>query len=232
MIAIVDYGMSNLRSVRHAFEYLGAEARIVDTPDALQDARAIVLPGDGAFGPAMANLHARGWVAPLYDVMARGMPFLGICLGMQLLFETSHERGEHRGLGVLRGEVKRFPDHAGKIPQIGWNQLRIHPRSRFLQGVRDGAFAYFVHSYYCEPGDTQVVAAQTEYGISYASAVEVGRIWGAQFHPEKSGDDGLRMLRNFLEMVNENATHGTQVIADAVRRTASGGERDAGSSCA
>ena len=198
MIAIIDYGMSNLRSVRHAFEYLGAEARIVDSPRELEHARAMVLPGDGAFGPAMENLRAFGWLEPLRAAIQRGVPFLGICLGMQLLFDSSEENGVHQGLGILRGTVKKFPSHAGKIPQIGWNQLRIKPSSHFLAGVPQSAFAYFVHSYYCAAQDETVIAAHTEYGLAYASVVEAGNVWGAQFHPEKSGADGLRMLRNFV----------------------------------
>lgn len=201
MIAIIDYGMSNLRSVQHAFQYLGADARIADSPATLRNARAIVLPGDGAFGPAMENLRARGWLEPFHDAIARGMPFLGICLGMQLLFETSHENGTHQGLGILRGTVKKFPSDVGKIPQIGWNQLQIQPHSKFLAGISQNAFAYFVHSYYCDARDENVIAARTEYGISYASVVEEGKVWGAQFHPEKSGADGLKMLENFLGLV-------------------------------
>lgn len=200
MIAVIDYGMSNLRSVRHAFEYLGADARIVDSPAALADAHALVVPGDGAFGPAMENLRARGWLEPISRAVERGMPFLGICLGMQLLFDSSKEMGDHRGLGVLRGRVKKFPTTAGKIPQIGWNQLRVRGACKFLNGVRDGAYAYFVHSYYCEADEPGVVTAQTDYGIEYASVVEKDNVWGAQFHPEKSGEDGLRMLRNFLAL--------------------------------
>lgn len=203
MIAIIDYGMSNLRSVHHAFEYLGADARIVDSPATLRSARAIVLPGDGAFGPAMGNLRAFGWLEPFHAAIARGVPFLGICLGMQLLFDESTENGEHRGLGILRGRVKKFPPGAGKIPQIGWNQLQINLSSKFLVSVSQNAFVYFVHSYYCEADDARVIAAKTEYGIAYASVVEHGNVWGAQFHPEKSGADGLTMLRNFLQLVRE-----------------------------
>lgn len=203
MIAIIDYGMSNLRSVRHAFEYLGADARIIDAPEMLNEARALVLPGDGAFGPAMENLRERGWLEPLGAAIARGVPFLGICLGMQLLFDSSEEMGEHRGLGLVHGRVKKFPQSAGKIPQIGWNQLRAKPKSKFLAGVNDGAYAYFVHSYYCEADDASVVAAQTEYGIEYAAVVEKENVWGAQFHPEKSGTDGLQMLKNFMAMAQE-----------------------------
>lgn len=203
MIAIIDYGMSNLRSVHHAFEYLGADARIVDSPADLRTARALVLPGDGAFGPAMQNLSTLGWLEPLQSAIGRGVPFLGICLGMQLLFDTSDENGAHRGIGFIRGTVKKFPAGAGKIPQIGWNQLQIQPQSRFLAGVPQNAFAYFVHSYYCQATDETVIAARTVYGISYASVVEQGNVWGAQFHPEKSGEDGLRMLRNFVALVRQ-----------------------------
>ncbi len=202
MILIIDYGMSNLRSVRHALTYLGAEACIRDSPRDIDRASALVLPGDGAFGPAMENLRAGGWLEPIYKAIARGVPFLGICLGMQLLFDSSEEMGEHRGLGILRGRVKKFPPSAGKIPQIGWNQLYVHDSSNFLRGVPNGAYAYFVHSYYCEADDAKGIAAQTEYGVWYASVVESGNVWGAQFHPEKSGQDGLRMLQNFLERVN------------------------------
>lgn len=202
MFAIIDYGMSNLRSVRHALEYLGADARIVDSPETIKHARALVLPGDGAFGPAMENLRACGWVEPLTRAIESGIPLLGICLGMQLLFDMSEEMGEHRGLGILRGRVRKFPLRAGKIPQIGWNQLRVRASSKFLNGVNDGAYTYFVHSYYCQADEANIIAATTEYGIEYASVVEKGNVWGAQFHPEKSGALGLKLLQNFLTNVH------------------------------
>ena len=196
MIAIVDYGMSNLRSVRHAFTSLGAEARIVSAPDSLEAASGIVLPGDGAFGVAMENLTRQGWVGALSGAIARGVPFLGICLGMQLLFETSAEMGEHRGLNVLPGRVRKF--EAGKIPQIGWNQIRKVRESKMLANAADSTWVYLLHSYYCEPTQESLVAATTEYGTTYASAIERGNIWGVQFHPEKSGKAGLDLLANFL----------------------------------
>jgi glutamine amidotransferase len=199
MIAIVDYGMSNLRSVRRGLEAVGAHADIITEPERLGTARGILLPGDGAFGQTMTNLSAGKWIEPLRAAIARGVPFLGICLGMQLLFDASEERGAYPGLGILRGRVKRFPK--GKVPQIGWNQLRVRQGSRFLAGVSDGAYAYFVHSYYCEPEEPAVSAAQTEYGIEYTSVVEWQNVWGAQFHPEKSGEDGLTMLGNFVKFV-------------------------------
>lgn len=202
-IAIVDYGMSNLSSVRHAFAHLGTEPEIVDAPAVLAGADGIVLPGDGAFGPTMENLRTRGWLAPLAAALDRGVPFLGICLGMQLLFDSSSENGEHRGLGLIRGRVEKFPEAAGKVPQIGWNELSLRPGARMFRGVADGAYAYFVHSYYCAAEMPEVVAAETEYGLRYASAVESGRVWGTQFHPEKSGEDGLNVLRNFVALVED-----------------------------
>ncbi len=202
MIAIVDYGMGNLRSVQRGFERVGAEARIVQSPRELKDARGIVVPGDGAFGKAMENLRAANWVEPLRTACERGIPFFGICVGMQLLFETSEEMGQHKGLGILRGSVKRF--HSGlKVPQMGWNQIRISPMnhsSSLLRDVPDGGYAYFVHSYYCAPSDPSVIAATTDYGIEFASVVARGNIFGVQFHPEKSQLVGLKMLENFVEM--------------------------------
>lgn len=195
MIAVVDYGMSNLRSVQRGLEAVGAQVRVIEKPDDLAAAGGIVLPGDGAFAQTMDHLNRMGWVEALRAAIERGVPFLGICLGMQLLFDTSEELGKHGGLGILPGSVKRFP--WGKVPQIGWNQLRVEPSSRLLAGVQDGSYAYFVHSYFCVPQDRQVVSARTDYGVEYASAVERENVWGVQFHPEKSGKDGLTMLRNF-----------------------------------
>ncbi len=199
MIAIVDYGMSNLRSVRRGLEAAGARVRVVQEPGELEGASGIVLPGDGAFGQTMENLAAAGWTEPLRQAITRGVPFLGICLGMQLLFETSEEAAECRGLGLLPGNVRKF--QSGKVPQIGWNTLHVRRHSEFLAGVPDQTYVYFVHSFYCEPKDANVAAAWTEYGIRYASAVERAHIWGTQFHPEKSGEAGLRMLDNFSKAV-------------------------------
>ncbi|MDE3090551.1 MAG: imidazole glycerol phosphate synthase subunit HisH [Chloroflexota bacterium] len=201
MIAIIDYGMGNLRSVQKAFEKIGATARIVPFPRDIENARGIVLPGVGAFGQAMDNLRAIGWVEPLRDACARGVPFIGICLGLQLLFESSEEMGQHEGLGILRGEVKRFNGEL-KVPQMGWNQIHIKAKQRspLLRDVADGSYAFFVHSYYCAPRDLGVVLATTDYGIEFASVVGRASIFGAQFHPEKSQSVGLKMLENFAAM--------------------------------
>ena len=202
MITIVDYGVGNLRSVQKALERVGATAVVSDDPDALEAARGVVLPGVGAFGDGMANLRARGLVEPVLRQVEQGKPLLGICLGMQLLFEESEEMGHHRGLGLLSGRVVRFPEGELKVPHIGWNQLRIR-RGPVLDGVADGAYAYFVHSYYPVPEEAGDVQATTEYGFAFASVVGRGDIWGAQFHPEKSQEVGLRLLANFARRVGE-----------------------------
>jgi glutamine amidotransferase len=204
MIAIIDYGMGNLRSVQKAFEKIGAEARIIELPRDLRDARGIVLPGVGAFGQAMENLRAAHWIEPLRDAVERGVPSIGICLGMQLLFESSEEMGQHKGLGILRGEVKRFNGEL-KVPQMGWNQIHIQQPNALLRDVADGSYAFFVHSYYCAPRDASVVVATTDYGIGFASVVAHGNVFGAQFHPEKSQAVGLKMLENFARIVKRDA---------------------------
>jgi glutamine amidotransferase len=199
MIAIVDYGVGNLRSVQKAFQAIGYQARIVAQPEELNDASSIVLPGVGAFGDAMDNLREGGWVAPLLGDIRQEKPFMGICLGMQLLFEQSDEMGVHRGLGLFPGRVPKF-EPGLLVPQIGWNQIHIQRPHPLLEGVLSGSFAYFVHSYYVEPEDENIVLAETDYGIHYASVVGMQRAFGIQFHPEKSQDVGLRILRNFARM--------------------------------
>lgn len=206
MIAIIDYGMGNLRSVQKAFEKIGAPARLVPFPRELERARGIVLPGVGAFGQAMENLRAIGWDIALRQAVARGTPLLGICLGMQLLFESSEEMGQHQGLGIVRGAVKRF-DGALKVPHIGWNTVRVKQASPLLNNVPDGSYAFFVHSYYCAPRDESVILATTDYGIEFASIVGQGNVFGAQFHPEKSQHVGLKMLANFAELVARNTPY-------------------------
>jgi glutamine amidotransferase len=200
MIAIVDYGVGNLRSVQKALERVGAKAVVASDPAQLDTAQGIVLPGVGAFGDGMDNLRARGLVRPLRDQVAQDKPFLGICLGMQLLFDESEEMGFHEGLGLLAGRVVRFPESDLKVPHIGWNQLQ-GCGSGVLTGLNDGEYAYFVHSYYVVPAERSDVVATTEYGVDFASVVSRDRIFGAQFHPEKSQDVGLRLLKNFAGVV-------------------------------
>jgi glutamine amidotransferase len=206
MIAVVDYGMGNLRSVQKALERMGAEAVVTSdsagATAALEAARGVVLPGVGAFGDAMDNLRARGLLAPIMRQVERGKPLLGICLGMQLLFEESQEMGRHQGLGLLPGRVVRFPAGVLKVPHVGWNQLHA-PQGALLEGVAPGAYAYFVHSYYAVPEEPADVLATTEYGVEFSSVVGRGKIWGAQFHPEKSQDVGMRLLGNFSRLVKE-----------------------------
>jgi glutamine amidotransferase len=202
MIAIVDYGVGNLRSVQKGLERVGAAAIVTSDPAELDAGQGVILPGVGAFGDAMANLRERALLAPVLRQVEAGKPLLGICLGMQLLFEESEEMGRHRGLGLLRGRVVRFPEGDLKVPHIGWNQLHA-PRGAVLAGIREGAYAYFVHSYYALPEHSRDVLATTDYGIEFASVVGQGRIWGAQFHPEKSQEVGLQLLQNFSQLVAE-----------------------------
>jgi glutamine amidotransferase len=198
-LAIVDYGMGNLRSVQKAFERLGHAAEVTGDPDRIGAAPAVVLPGVGAFGACMANLAAHGLVEPVRDVIARGRPFLGICVGMQILFEESEEFGPVAGLGVLPGRIVRFPhDPARKVPHMGWNSLRIVRPAAALAGIDDGAYVYFVHSYYPVPSDPAVVATTTPYGEEFASSVVRDNVFACQFHPEKSQRVGLRVLDNFV----------------------------------
>jgi glutamine amidotransferase len=201
MIVIVDYGVGNLRSVQKSLERVGAAAVVRSDPAALDGARGIVLPGVGAFGDGMEHLRARGFVEPLLRQVAGGKPLLGICLGMQLLFEGSEEMGSHQGLGLLPGRVVRFPEGDLKVPHIGWNQLEpARHAGPLLDGIAAGAYAYFVHSYYVLPAEAGDVLATTEYGVEFASVVGRDRVWGAQFHPEKSQEVGLRLLSNWLSI--------------------------------
>jgi glutamine amidotransferase len=201
MIAIVDYGIGNLRSVQKALEQVGATAVVSSDPAVLDAAQGVVLPGVGAFGDGMANLQARRLIEPVVRQVEQGKPLLGICLGMQLLFDESEEMGRHEGLGLLPGRVVRFREGDLKVPHIGWNRLQIHA-DRLLEGIADGAYAYFVHSYYAAPEQAGDVLATTEYGVEVASVVGRGSVFGAQFHPEKSQEVGLRLLRNFAHLVD------------------------------
>lgn len=199
MLTIVDYGVGNLRNVYMAFRRLGVEARVTAEARDVRRASALVLPGVGAFGDAIGNIRALGLEADLVAAARGDTPFLGICVGMQLLFEVSEELGEHRGLGVLGGRVRRFA--AGlTVPHMGWNQIHQTQPTPLWAGLPDGAFAYFVHSYYAVPTEPAVVAATTDYGPDYCSAVARGHLAAIQFHPEKSQDVGERILRNFLAL--------------------------------
>ncbi|HID62858.1 MAG TPA: imidazole glycerol phosphate synthase subunit HisH [Anaerolineae bacterium] len=202
MIAIIDYGMGNLRSVQRAFQKVGAEVVITDERETIKSARAVVLPGVGAFGDAMTNLRSQGLVETIERVVERGKPLFGICLGLQLFFEESEEMGLHRGLGFFPGQVRRF-DVGLKVPHIGWNQVHIRRQGPLLAGLADGSYAYFAHSYYVEPTEDDIILATTDYGLDFASIVGQGNVFGIQFHPEKSQDVGLRILSNFVAMVEK-----------------------------
>ncbi len=195
-LTIVDYGAGNLRSVYMAFQRLGISARVSSEPRDLAAAKAIVLPGVGAFGDNIGRIRARGLEEPLVAAIRAEVPFLGICLGLQMLFETSDELGEHRGLGVLAGRVRRFPPGL-HVPQMGWNQVRQVRPCALWRDLPDDSYVYLVHSYYVEPQEAEVVAGTTDYGLTYASAVAQGNLYGIQFHPEKSQDVGARILHNF-----------------------------------
>lgn len=198
MITIIDYGMGNLHSVQKAFEKVGADVRVSvsSKPEDIRKAGAIVLPGVGAFGDAMKNLSRRGLVDVIKEEVAAGKPFLGICLGLDLLFEESDEHGLHEGLGLLPGRVELLSTDL-KVPHIGWNSVSVRKQSRLLEGIPDGSFFYFVHSYAVVPRDEQDILCATGYGCEFVSAVEHGNIAAVQFHPEKSSSLGLAMLRNF-----------------------------------
>ncbi len=206
MIAIIDYGMGNLRSVQKGFEKVGFEAVVTSDPKAILGAERIVLPGVGAFRDCMKNLEQGGFIDPILRVINEGRPFLGICLGLQLLFSESEEFGNNRGLGLIPGRVLRFP--AGmtrggeelKVPHMGWNSLSIKQCDGLFNGIPDGTYFYFVHSYYVMPEDPSVIAATTDYGMEFCSSVRKDNIVATQFHPEKSQERGLAILRNFGEM--------------------------------
>jgi len=201
VIAIVDYEMGNLKSVHKAFESVGHRATVTRDPQAIADASHVVLPGVGAFGDCMRNLERHGLVEPVLGAIRAGKPFLGICLGFQLLFSESEEFGTHRGLGVIPGRVVRFASGGSptlmKVPHMGWNSIAIGKRSPVLDGVPDGAFMYFVHSYYVVPDDQSVACTMTDYGRPFVSSVARDNIFACQFHPEKSQSEGLRIIRNF-----------------------------------
>ena len=205
MIAIIDYGMGNLRSVQKGFEKIGAEAVVTADPRVVLEADKIVLPGVGAFRDCMHNLEQAGFVEPILKVITEGRPFLGICVGMQLLFTDSTEFGLYKGLNVIPGHVQRFSEDMTvaaeklKVPQMGWNQLCFKQRPPAFEGIADESNVYFVHSYYVQPDSNDVIATTTDYGFEFCSSVWKDNIVATQFHPEKSQSVGLRILKNFAE---------------------------------
>ena len=200
MIAIADYGIGNLGSVTKAFRRAGAEVLLTGDPDALRRADALVLPGDGAFAATMAEVERRGLVPVLREAVLAGKPLLGICIGMQLLFEESEEHGRHRGLGFLPGRVRRFEGEL-PVPHMGWNALRARRAHPLVDAVPDGSYVYFVHSYYRDAPE-DVVLASSDYGREFAAVVGRGAVLGVQFHPEKSQEVGLRMVESFVGIVD------------------------------
>lgn len=205
MIGIVDYGRGNLRSVEKALEKVGFEAAIMASPAELSLANGLILPGVGAFADAMQALAQAGWIEPLLQFARSGRPFLGICLGMQILFEVGEEHGEHAGLGLLAGRVVKFPQ-GRKVPHMGWNSLSIEQPSLLMEGIPDESYFYFVHSYYAVPAEKRDIAATSDYGVVFPAVVGRDNIWGAQFHPEKSSPWGLNLLTNFGKWVDEDAS--------------------------
>jgi glutamine amidotransferase len=198
-VAIIDYGVGNLRSVEKAFAATDCAAIVSSDEKDLRAAEKLVLPGVGAFGACMRALRERGFDQLVRERVEEGTPLLGVCVGMQLLFEESDEFGATPGLGLLRGRVRRFSDEL-VVPHVGWNRIQQRQSHALFADVTNGSFFYFVHSYYCEPGDKSVVTGETEYGLKYASVVAKDNLCGVQFHPEKSQDAGLRLLRNFARL--------------------------------
>ncbi len=201
MIAIIDYGMGNLKSVHKAFTAIGASTVVTSVPSDIDNAEAIVLPGVGAFADCMKNLYERGLVEAVLRAIEKGKPYLGICLGLQILFDQSEEFGLSHGLGIIPGRVKRFSfeDRNLKIPHMGWNSIKILKRAPVFNEIPDGSYFYFVHSYYVEPLQSAVISTETEYGITFTSSIWKDNILATQFHPEKSQALGLRLLRGFVE---------------------------------
>lgn len=201
MIAIIDYDAGNIKSVEKAIQYLGQDVKVTDDPREILAADKVILPGVGSFGDAMGNLRRKGLDIVIHQVVEQGTPFLGICLGLQLLFDRSDESPGVKGLGILPGEIVRIPAGAGlKIPHIGWNSLCLEHNGRLFEGIDKQAYVYFVHSYYLKAKEEECVKASTEYGVHIHASVEKGNVFACQFHPEKSSDVGLKILKNFVEL--------------------------------
>ena len=201
MIAILDYDAGNIKSVEKAVEYLGEKACITGDRDIIMSADKVILPGVGNFGDAMSKLREYKLCDVIYDVVDSGKPFLGICLGLQLLYKESEESPGTSGLGILDGKIIRIPDGVGiKVPHIGWNSLRINEKARLFKGIPDNSYVYFVHSYYLKAANEEDVAASTGYSVDIHASVEHGNVFACQFHPEKSSEVGLKILKNFIEL--------------------------------
>ena len=204
MIGIIDYDAGNLKSVEKALHYLGKEVIVTRDPEQLRQVDKVILPGVGAFGDAMAKLKEYHLDTLIHEIADSGKPFLGICLGLQLLFEESEESPGVEGLGILKGKIKRIPDENGlKVPHIGWNSLHLEHNGRLFQNIPENSYVYFVHSYYLEAQDPEIVKASIEYGVHIHASVEKGNVFACQFHPEKSSETGLQILKNFAE-IEEN----------------------------
>ncbi len=201
MVAIIDYDAGNIKSVEKALQKLGADVVITKDAEEILRADKVILPGVGAFGDAMANLKKFGLDKVIYEVVEKGTPFLGICLGLQLLFERSDETPGVEGLGILKGEILRIPDKDDlKIPHMGWNSLHLQNQGRLFMGLSEQSYVYFVHSYYLKAEDEQIVKATTDYSVNIHASVEKDNVFACQFHPEKSSDVGLKILKNFVEL--------------------------------
>lgn len=206
MIAMIDYDAGNIRSVEKAIESLGAHVVLTRDPEVLLSADHVILPGVGSFGDAMEKLQKYGLIPVIHQIVEKGTPFLGICLGLQLLFDSSEETPGVPGLGILKGKVLRFEEKEGyKIPHMGWNSLHIKDSARLFQGIPEDAYVYFVHSYYLQAEDESIVAATSEYANLIHASIESGNVFACQFHPEKSSDIGLKILKNFINIQKEEA---------------------------
>lgn len=203
MIAIIDYGAGNIQSVCKAMKFIGCDCVITRDKNEIMQADGAILPGVGSFGDTMNSMDEYGIKDTAVEYIATGKPFLGICLGLQLLFPASEESPNTKGLGIFDGTITKIPSGEGlKIPHIGWNSIEINKSSRLFRGIENNSFVYFVHSYFLNAADKRIVAAQTEYGVKIDAAIEKNNVFATQFHPEKSGETGLRILRNFADIVN------------------------------